>query len=800
MTFSIATTEHTTQTVSAHGLTVWQFVAAAAILVVLCAWAYSWLRKTELTPGQRWPLLALRIAFALVLLICLFAPVREETQTTTSVHTPELLVAVDQSASLSLLNAQERRAQAIRAVDEFLDKHPEVDHRMYAVGASLRSLNPAPGEADPETAEADQSTRLVDQLRALAERVDPARGASMLLITDGQDTDQAPIADAVMALKSHNVLTFPVSLPGLDQPSPLARIESIESPEAVRPRQVFPLNVMMRLRGMAGRQLELVLEDVSSPQAVVKLNAQPVIVQVDGTTRAAFEHRLENPGSARLRATLRDPANGYVFNSAYTAINATIQPTIRVLYVQGALGWEYRFLRQAFNENPSIQLDSVARMARNRLLSQTDGEAAQYTASAGRSASFGSAGGDLTASIAQSWRSYDVVILADLAPNELSREEQQGLLKLVRERGGGVLFFSGNHNRATQLSGTLLEEILPVVVDPNHQTYYAVDREAERFIATLGPRRSRVSVGNEQSFGRNRVRRQDRQGGVLSHLKAIALTQEGLASSIWRDADQKASLDTPPQTYDQHTRIRSVKPGATVLATSGSSRGNAVAEPVLVVQDIGAGSSAFLGIDALWRWRMTTDNHERGYDRFWQQFVQHLARRSQKTLLALDRYRAVPGEVVTVNADSSQGAIQLFTQPLGDDQPEPPTPLDTVTSPDGNTITARFPAPDADHLRIYAAEPSGRLLAESILTIRRTDLETEFAGINQAVLTQLAEDTGGAMLAVEDIDTLETLLERTERSTTQVQRAELWRNPWVFVALLLIYCGELILRHYRTLV
>ncbi|MEM9419979.1 MAG: hypothetical protein AAGA25_13140 [Planctomycetota bacterium] len=795
MTSTIAnTTQHTSQTVSAYGLTVWQFAIAAVILVLLCAWAYSWLRKTELTPGQRWPLLALRVAFALVLLVCLFAPVREEIQTTNSVHTPELLVAVDQSASLSLLQAEQHRDDAVQAVDAFLNKHPEVDRRMYAVGSSLRALNPEAPEQEEN--DADQSTRLVDQLRALAERVDPARGASMLLITDGQDTDQAPIADAVMALKSHNVLTFPINLPGLDRPTPLARIESIDSPEAVRPRQVFPLNIMMRLRGMAGRKLELVLEDVSSSAAATHLGAQPVVVQVDGTTRASFEHRLDEPGPARLRVTLRDPANGYVLNAAYTAVNATIQPTIRVLYVQGALGWEYRFLRQAFNENPSIQLDSVARIGSNRLLNQSNGQETQYRSSPGRSSTHS----DLTAPIAQSWRSYDVVILADLAPNELSLKEQQGLLKLVREHGGGVLFFSGNHNRATQLSGTLLEEILPVVIDPKHETHYAVDREAERFIATLGPRRTRVSVHNEQRFGQNRAQRQRDQGGVLAHLKAIALTQEGLASSIWRDADQKASLDPPPQTYDQHTRVRSVKPGATVLATSASKRSSDIPVPVLVVQDIGAGSSAFLGIDALWRWRMATDNHERGYDRFWQQFVQHLARRSQKALMTLDHYHAVPGETVTVTADASRGALQLFTQPLDNELTEPPTLLNTATSPDGSTLTARFPVPDTDHLRVYAAEPSGRLLAEAVLTVRRTDLETEFAGLNQAVLNQLANDTGGAMLGVKDIDSLDSLLERTERTTTQVQRAELWRNPWVFATLLLIYCAELILRHRRTLV
>lgn len=803
MTSNVDASEVSIHTVSAYGLTVWQFIIAAAIVVVLCVWAYAWLRKTDLTPGQRWPLLALRTAFAIVLLICLFAPVRDKMQTTTSVRTPEVLVAVDQSASLSLLSADKPRAATLEAIKAFLAKHPEVEHRLYAIGSDLRPLAPSPApEDDVADIPADQSTRLVDQLRAMAERVDPAKGASLLLITDGQDTDQAPIADAVLALKSHRVMTFPLTLPGIDRPTLLARIESLNAPETVRPRQLFPVHAIMRLRGMGGRQLELTLEDVSPSGIARKLDTQTVSVKVDGTTRATFEHRLDEPGPARLRATLRDPANSHVFGSTYTAVNATIQPTIRVLYVQGALSWEYRFLRQAFNENPSIRLDSVARISRDRLLTQKDGDPVRYLQAKNpivqTAYSNTPTTGRLTDQIAESWRHYDVVILADLNPDELSLEEQIGLLKLVRERGGGVLFFSGNHRRAARLSGTLLEEILPVVIDPRYDPVYAVDHEAERFIAAMGSTRRAVDLNQETGFGRYRTMRQASEGGALAHLQTMNLTHEGLNSPIWRNADQKSSLDPPPPTYDQHTQVRLVKPGATVLATGKSDQNTAI--PVLVVQDIGAGSSGFLGIDALWRWRMSTDSHERGYDRFWQQFVQHLARRSQRSTLRLDRYNARPGDTLTVTGDITRGQVQLFYQPLEPDDTMPPTALDTTVDADGATVTARLIVPEVDHLRVFAADTGGRLLAEVILPIRRTDLETEFAGVNQTVLNQLATETGGEMIDVDDIDSLDTLLERTEVSTTQVQRAELWRNPWVFVALLVFYCGELLLRHFRTLV
>ncbi|MEM8737309.1 MAG: vWA domain-containing protein [Planctomycetota bacterium] len=794
--------ETTQQIVLESGLAWWHLAAAVGVGVVVVVQSYAWL-VSSLAWRKRAALIGLRLGWTLLLLWCVFQPAIERTTTEEVRREPRVMVAVDRSASITLANAAEEREGAVDAIDAFLEA-AEIDHvERYAIGANLRpwaegshdvesaaravvSVTPNDGaEADAAAGKGDERSNLMRNLAQLADRSPEGQDDTvLLLVSDGQDTEETPVAEASRPLSERGISVFPVRLEALSEPPPIVRIETMVVPESVRPKQTAEIGMQVRLRGGGKRELLAILEELPADLGgAVELVRQPVPVGLDGTAQLAFDHRFERIGVNRLRGRLVDAATSETLSEAFAVVNVAVKSTVRVLYVQGALGWEFRHFRQAMADNPAIRVDAISRLGRRAILTQADGQV-QGTRREGTR---------LLGLVEDSLDRYDVIVLGDLDPGEVRAEDEQRLLAMVREQGVGVLFFSGNHTRATRLSGTLLEQLLPVQIDPKVDRTAAIDREAAEFVDSMD-RRFRMS--REPIFSGNRLRRQQAEGGPLANLSALTLTRAGLASPIWRDADAQVTIDAPPATYLHYTRVARVKPGATVLGVTESG-----SEPLLVIQDIGSGRSAFLGVDGLWRWRMATDSHERGYDRFWQQLIEYLAARTVRDAVQLDRYVYETGDVarVTIRLDRGSGASTLRVQVPGQTEPRE-VPL--TWSADGAQATAEVPLAQPGSVRFIldnglAGRAAG--VTERIAAVRSRSLEAEYAGANDRVLERLASATGGMILGVDELDSIRSLLQGATVEHQVVERATLWRWPWLIGVMLMMYVAELVLRQKQRL-
>lgn len=719
----------TTEIVFGHDLKWGHFAAATPLLGLLIWQAYRWM-IVPISASRRAVLLALRATWSLLLLWCLFEPVLETVINKDENIPPSVMVMVDVSSSMAL--PDDKGADRWQGVKEtttrlraLLDQSQVRKPNWQALGSQLRPWT-------EDTPAKDDQSLILQQLRDAAEKQPGPAATVLFLLTDGADTTEATPVEAIAALKAHSIRVFPIAPEGSVRPPALARVERVIAPQQVSPNQAFEIEADLRLRCADAADFTIALD----------LNGKEVAQQVvhhqgDGTIRKSFPIKAEAAGLVLYTIRLLDGKKTELSHLS-ASVRSKTRDALKVLYVQGAPDWEYRYLRQSVGENPSILLEGMTQLENQSFLHQAAGKEAQQ----------GQKDASPQAAVRAAAQNGDVVVLANTGPELLDAETQKALLDLVRKRGGGVLFFSGDSAQSARFRGTLLEELLPVTLDDT---------------AVAPP----------------------------SALGAMQITADGLASEIWRDASTAAALAQPPATFAHFVRAKGVKPGATILAVHPTEKNGNDAVPLLASQNIGAGRTAFLGVDALWRWKMAAAAPARDYDRFWQQLLLWLGGRIQGTTIEMDRGRYAPGDTahIKVNTVKSDTPPKFVVKdPAGKES-------DVALSwSAGNTegkADFRFAGPGEF---VFMARNGAEVLAQQVEDVRTTDLELEHAGLNEPLLQQLAKESGGQYLTTKDMDLIPSFLKTSHHAYSKRERKALWHSPWIFAVMLAAYGAELLLR------
>ena len=123
---------------------------------------------------------------------------------------------------------------------------------------------------------------------------------------------------------------------------------------------------------------------------------------------------------------------------------------LRVLFVQGGLTWDYKFVRLAVEGDPSIQILGLSRTADRAVFIQNVQDDEELV-------------GGFPTSLDRLSR-HRVVVLSNLGPNDLSSEQQALLDRFCSDYGGGLLMVGGASTFKSNWQGSQLEKILPVTV------------------------------------------------------------------------------------------------------------------------------------------------------------------------------------------------------------------------------------------------------------------------------------------------------------------------------------------------
>jgi len=457
----------------------------------------------------------------------------------------------------------------------------------------------------------------------------------------------------------------------------------------------------------------------------------------------------------------RDELEPVAENNARSVLVSPAGRKRRVLILEGAPGFEHSFMTRAWARDTGLEVDGVTRKGKN-----ADGQDTFFVqAGSGRAAALT---GGFPAKREQLY-GYDAVVIANLESDFFTRAQLGMLADFVADRGGGLLVLGGRSFAQRSLSGTPLEEVLPVELN---------DRRGGLARASITsadlPAHNKVTLTPEgESHPMMRI------GGSTEEARKIWSAMPPLAAS--------AAVGGP-------------RPGATVLALTTAPGGGVF--PVVAVQPYGRGRSMVFAGEASWRWKMLVPSTDRAYEFFWRQAARWLSSTAPDPVAITAPESPEPGDGISIEVVARDGAFA----------PVPDASVQAaLTAPGGATQAIKLRRVDATSGRFSAAlgpEQAGlyRIHAEAkrgATTLGAADrwmyvggADREFADprLNEGFLRRIARNSGGRYVRAADASRVPAWLQSTVPQNAAPERRDLWHEPWAIALVVALLSGEWILR------
>jgi uncharacterized membrane protein len=754
-------------------------IVALSVVVALLAYTTGFRWQQHAQPA-RFGLLSLRLGAIVCLLLTLLHPawVSERAEEAK----PIVAVVLDDSASMSQAiargggeatdgsPAETRYSRAIGALREDLMRSLAESHDLRLYDVEARPFEPddlpaiAAGECSPLT---DTLLRVQDDLRD-----EPL--VAIALLSDGAETTERP---ALGGLEQLRVPVHAVDLVGSSEDGSAGAdlaIQAVSTNRRALVGNTVRVLVDVAAEGDPG-DTDLPVSILDGGQAV----ASRVIRWPAGrrVVRAELAFVPQRPGEFMYSVAAGPlPGETDLSNNRQTFPLTVGAKPLTVLYVDGVLRWEGKFIREALAADPDISLISTVRTTR-----------------------VGADRGSQGVLLAEQLANVDVVILGDVEAAYFSAEEElQALCRWVKESGGGLVLTGGYHSFGPEgFSRSVLRDILPV-----------------EFSASVTPQIEQPFNLKLTDAGREHP---------IFHLTGDRLRDTGFFHKL------------PP--LDGCSRVAGIKPAAEVLAVNprvGTAEGEP-GVPVLVVQQVGAGRTMVFAVDTTWRWRLVVGGFAGDssfYERFWGQLVRWMASKQDETpprlFVSTDQSRYKLGETIELNIelrlsdrpddgadgrDSARGAEPLAWKVAARALDESGKPMNVPLAELGDgkyrgTLAAGRPggldlAVSADPARLagdteLAAESSAQ---SSVVTVQvdRPDVELLNTRCDRQWLARAAQLSGGRVLPLDEIAAWGRQLPADPVRKAVLRTSGAW-GDWLFGgAFLVMICAEWILRRRRQL-
>ena len=300
-----------------------------------------------------------------------------------------------------------------------------------------------------------------------------------------------------------------------------------------------------------------------------KVDERPVYFNRGETISGNISWLPEQSGEVDFQILLNKiEGETYANNNQKNLRTRVEEKIIKALIIDSYPRWEYRFLRNALSRDPGVDLSCILFHPN---MSPSIGE--DYIGEFPKNKAL--------------LAPYDVVFIGDVGvgENELTSEQSELLADLIQYQASGIIFMPGRRGRQLSFEKTPLQELLPVIYDP----------EKPRGLGTQNP----------ASF-------------VLTHRG-----NEHWLTNLRGSGEKNRDFWSRLPGFHWSAMIQKSRPGSEVLAV----HSNFVTEwgkmPILVIRRVGAGKSLYLGSDSAWRWRRGVE--DKYHYRFWSQVVRWMA-------------------------------------------------------------------------------------------------------------------------------------------------------------------------------
>ncbi len=756
------------------------WMALLAIQITLAIGVFYSMVYGYLGRGRMAGLMALRCAAILALMLLLFKPALSISASPAG-DRPRLPILVDRSGSMATtddVNLPDRYHQCVamlQAQQQRIDRN--FTPRWYQFARSVSQAKSLDALAALSAGgQGGDATDLAGAIRAAAGGDDTRNLAGIIMLTDGIHNAGDNVLDAGVEAR---VPVYAVAVgSATDKLSARRNVEltGIDAPLEAVANNVTTIAVATRVAGFATVPLELQLfeEPGQTPVDTRRLwtdqNVATLKAELKWTPK---DNPADGAGQIRkLRISV--PANAAEASAEDNAGELHIlltEPRLRVLYVEGSIRPEYKYLKRLLMSDPNIRFLSLVRIAGNRFWAQGGAGAASL---------------DHLPETEADFKLFDVIILGDLDRTFMSREQMAQLRKFVND--GGAMLMLGGHNSFGPggYAGTDVEAVLPVTCGPRSQP-----QEPTPFIPQL------TAAGEAHPIF------------------------AGAAPFFFGPAGRKPDENLPKlEPLLGCVTVPAAKPGASVLAIHPTRQIDGAPLVVVAVQRFGAGRSAAFTADTTWQWDppMRGMGRQSPYERFWGQLIRWLANVETKSreakpavmirpdrscirigqgkvkIVALvqdDRGRPAENSQVTLTVTPAAGAGKAETLPMSPRTGEKLFEAEYTPTRDG-----KF------KMEAVAMDTAGQRLGADAqqLIVLPFSAETDRLGRNDALLDMLAEKTRGQKV---DISGLPDLIDRiVQRMKDRGQLDEpagasitpLFNFPILFLAFVALLTTEWLLR------
>jgi uncharacterized membrane protein len=734
------------------------------LLIVAAAAGLAWLirsRMSEATPVMRsWRagvIWALQTLLAATVLLLLWQPA-----ITVAELKPQqniIAVLVDDSHSMGISeDGSTRQAQAVKTLENgVLDSlKRSFQTRLYRVDdvpARIESLK----ELQPNA----PSTRIGDSLKQLSEETSDLPIGAVVLLSDGDDNTGGVSADAISALRARHI---PVHTVGFGRERAAHDVElddAVIAPRALADSRLAA-KITFHQHGYAGSKINLTVRDVSSSQGKV-LAANTITLGKDGNLQTeTLMFDIGGAGAKTLQIAAA-PLTGEENNSnnTLTRVVNVGSDARRILYLEGEPRWEYKFIRDAEQDDRMVQITSMVRTTENKTYRQGVAEPKELV--------------DGFPTRAEDLFTYQGLVIGSLEAGYFNPAQQELIREFVDRRGGGLLLLGGQFALADGgWNASNLTDLLPTTLPTQAGTFH---READPMngtthtFAELGP------AGGDSIITR--------------------LVDDPAANAAkWKKLPYLMDYEDPG----------TAKPGAAVLANMITPEGQKL--NLLVTENFGRGRTGIMATGGSWRWQMSSPLGDTAHHLFWQQLLRWVVSDTPGHVAA-----SVPAQMLLDN-----GAVTLSAD-VRDQQYNPAADAKVeahILGPSGiSALVEMTPVPDnpgqfqaawsAPKIGSYLTEVTAQRhdstgtvkeLGRDVLTFQRMDgvAENFHTEQNRELLEHLATQTGGQYWKPADLGKLVSSIPYSEAGVTIRETKDLWDLPLVFLVLFLLRFSEWWLR------
>lgn len=527
----------------------WQVILALALIGV-GSWL-SWQHWNRL--GRKRNLLWLEVVrWSAIVWVALTLLQPELIRKMVRTESPEVLVLVDKTGSMETTDV----ATAIGAVSR------DVAVAQVLEDPELIGMLERQGKVVVEEFGSEgNGTDLNAVLERVANRAGNVR--AVILMTDGDWNLGEPPVSAASRLRQRGVPVYAIGA-GSDRHLPDVILELVAPPAygLVGEQIAVPFAV----RNYLNRRLEARV----SLRVGNKMEGEKMVEVAPGAWREdAILWAPQKVGDYELVVEVPEQPDELVTTNNRATFKITVRAeTLKVLVVDSEPRWEFRFLRNALQRDPGVEVSCV-------LLHPGMDPAAGPTYLPGFPRE------------PEALAKYDVVFLGDVGvgPGGLTSEQAESLVGLVRQQGSGLVFLPGRRGRMMSILDSALEELLPVTLDRN---------QARGFPFTVEQRLTLTERG-------------------AGHFLTFLGKSEEENQKIWRGLPG----------FNWSAPVIRNKPGTEVLAMHATQRNEWGRLPLLVASNAGNGKVLFMGLETAWRWRRGVEDLY--HYRFWSQVVRWMA-------------------------------------------------------------------------------------------------------------------------------------------------------------------------------